>query len=519
MLPVNGFISRYIFAIALLILLIPSWDAKCQVTILDSTFTFRAGTVKTGSALNLITRATGYYFTYDSRLVDSQKKTEMNFRNVRLSIILDSILNADSLHYSVIDEFIIIARELPPRTPAVVDSTGISGLKYISGIVIDGESSDPLPYATIALKDAGKGTVSNSNGDFGLKLLPENYSDTIVVSYLGYYNREIPVRQSLGNNFVIAMMREFISIPEIIIRNQIPQEIIKKALFSISLNYGNTPVNMTAFYREGVLRKNDLQSYSEAILEIYKSAYSGTLLNDQMKVFKSRKIENITVNDSLTVRLKAGLSTCLQLDGIKNGFDFLDRQNFDEYTYRLLDIVSFDQESAYEIEFTPRQGATQAVFKGSVFINTTDNAILSTEFEINPSYLQEMRGTFVSNPSKDFTTWPVSVKYSVSYRKINDRYFLSHVRGDLEFSSRRKKRLFNTQFNVFFEMAVTDVKQQNVVRFDREELAPIHSVFSKTITDYDPVFWGGQDFLKPEDNLLQSLKNMKVRLQEFSEDQ
>ena len=34
---------------------------------------------------------------------------------------------------------------------------------------------------------------------------------------------------------------------------------------------------------------------------------------------------------------------------------------------------------------------------------------------------------------------------------------------------------------------------------------------------YDPVFWGNQDFLKPEDNLLQELKNMKVRLQEFSE--
>ncbi len=66
-------------------------------------------------------------------------------------------------------------------------------------------------------------------------------------------------------------------------------------------------------------------------------------------------------------------------------------------------------------------------------------------------------------------------------------------------------------------MAVTDIKLDNVVRFEREELAPIHSVFSRTITNYDPVFWGNQDFLKPEDNLLQALKNMKVRLQEFKE--
>ncbi len=100
------------------------------------------------------------------------------------------------------------------------------------------------------------------------------------------------------------MRREFISIPEIIIKNQIPQEIIYKTLGSIGRNYGNTPAYLTAFYREGVLKKSELQTYSEAILEIYKSAYSGSLLNDQIKVFKSRKIENVSVNDTLTVRLK-----------------------------------------------------------------------------------------------------------------------------------------------------------------------------------------------------------------------
>ena len=100
---------------------------------------------------------------------------------------------------------------------------------------------------------------------------------------------------------------------------------------------------------------------------------------------------------------------------------------------------------------------------------------------------------------------------------MNDRYFLSHVRGDLEFASRQKKKLFNTQFNVFFEMAVTSMSITNVERIEREELAPTHSVFSRTITDYDPVFWENQEFLKPEDNLLQALKNMNVRLQEFKE--
>ena len=83
-------------------------------------------------------------------------------------------------------------------------------------------------------------------------------------------------------------------------------------------------------------------------------------------------------------------------------------------------------------------------------------------------------------------------------------------------SLNQKKKLFNTQFTVFFELAVTEIELKNVTRFEREELAPVHSIFSKTITNYDPLFWGNLDFLRPEDNLLQALKNMNVRLQEFS---
>jgi len=516
MLSDNGTILKYISAIALLIFLIPSRETKSQESILDSAFTFRAGTIKTGNALDLITRQTGFHFTYDSRLIDPEKKTGMNFRDIKLEIILDSILKGDSLIYSVIDEFIIISKEIP-SPPSSNFPSSLPDLKSITGVIFDGESTEPLPYATIALKHEGKGTVSNSNGEFGFKISPENYSDTVVVSYLGYFAREIPVQQSLGNNFRVAMRREFISIPEIIIKNQIPQEIIKKTVSGIPRNYGNTPAGMTAFYREGVLRKSQLQTYSEAILQIYKSAYSGSILNDQIKVFKSRKIENINVTDTLTVRLKAGLSTCLQLDGIRNVFDFLSRENFNEYTYRLTDIVSFDEESAFEIEFGPREGAEAPMFRGSVFINTTDFALLKADFEINAGYLKKMRENFILNPSRAFTTWPVSVRYSVTYRELNDRYFLSHVRGDLEFASRQKKKLFNTQSNVFFEMAVTSMSLNDVERFDREELAPAHSVFSRTITDYDPVFWENQEFLKPEDNLLQALKNMNVRLQEFKE--
>jgi hypothetical protein len=511
----NGDTCIKLSAIALFLLLIFHENAQCQQGILDSAFTFRAGFVRTGNALDLITKQTGYNFTYDSRLVNQERKTAMNFRNTKLSVILDSILKNDSLVVSVIDRYIIIAHAERKIAPPA-DSTVKISIKYITGKIIDDETLEPLPFATLALKNKGKGTVTNISGDFGLKITPDLSSDTLIVSYLGYQGREIPVSKAFGNNLTISMKKEFISIPEIIIKSQNPIDIIYRALRSIPKNYGDTPAAMTAFYREGVMKKSQLQTYSEAILQIYKSAYSGTLLNDQIKVYKSRKIENIDKRDTLAIRLKAGLSSCLQLDGAKNIFDFLTRESMNDYSYRMTDIVTYDEEAAYAIEFEQRENVELPLYKGTIYINTSDYGILNAEFEINPKMIKELKNEYISTATHGFDTWPLSIKYSVSYRKMKDRYFLNHVRGDLVFTSVKKKRLFRTQFKVFFELAITQTELTNVLRFDREELAPIHSIFSKTISDYDPFFWGNQDFLRPEDNLLQALKNMSVKLQEFT---
>ncbi|HLN55226.1 MAG TPA: STN and carboxypeptidase regulatory-like domain-containing protein [Bacteroidales bacterium] len=509
----NGRIIRFI-AIALMFLFAEK-QAMCQETILNSTFSFRSGTVKTGHALEIISKQTGYNFTYDSRLIDAERKVQLDYSNTPLRTVLSGIINNDSLVYSVIDRYIIISK---PEKQTVYKSESTQGRPdAATGRIIDEETGDPLAFATIGFRSVPKGTVTNAGGEFVLNIPEGLLDDTLSVSFLGYIGRNIPVNQAIGNNMTITMRREYISIPEIIIRNQIPQEIILKARRAIPRNYGDTPVMMTGFYREGVLRKSELQTYSEAVLQIYKSPYTSTLLNDQIKVYKSRKMENVDRSDTLAVRLKAGLSTSLELDGARNLFDFISPEYLGDYNYRLSDIVTYDDESAYAIDFEQREGAETPLFRGTIFINTSDFGIYKAEFEISPSKISKIKESFITSSAGGFITWPVSVKYSVSYRKSDGRYFLSHVRGDLLFNSKQRKRLFNSQFNVFFELAITDTELKNVKRFEREDLAPVHSVFSKTITSYDPEFWGDQNFLRPEENLLQALKKMRVKLQEFSE--
>jgi len=69
-------------------------------------------------------------------------------------------------------------------TPAVAAQQQTGGVT-ITGTIIDAETDEPLPGATVSLqKDKSKGTVTDADGKFSLKA--PSFPVTIVVAYMGY---------------------------------------------------------------------------------------------------------------------------------------------------------------------------------------------------------------------------------------------------------------------------------------------------------------------------------------------
>jgi hypothetical protein len=488
-----------------------------QETILDRPLKLPGNSIRASRALGEISRLTGYLFTYDTQIINSDRTFALPGEEVPLRMLLDSVAGDPAVRYLVQGRHIILYREtaLPPKPDSPADSLPV--FLSIGGKIIDAETSEPLPYATIGISHRGRGTVTNWNGDFILRISEECLEDTLTVSYVGYVNRLLPVRSLPGNVMTITMDRDYIPIPEIIIRAQDPLLILRRTISSVASNYGTTPALLTGFYREGVYRKKEPQIYSEAVVKIYKSPYTRSLQNDQIKVVRSRKIENIEARDTLAVRLKAGLSATLSLDGIRHLFDFLDPQSFNSYEYHLTDIVTIDGQTAFVVSFKQRDWITEPLMQGDMYINVDNYSLMLAEFEVNPLYIDQTGESFISRLPKDYVMKPEYVRYRTRYRNVDGRYYLSHVRGDLGFMARGRKRVFSSRFNVFFELAVTEHRTDNVARFDHEELAPAYSIFSQTIVGYDPGFWKDFDFLKPEDDLVTALEKLRIRLGEFSE--
>jgi hypothetical protein len=58
---------------------------------------------------------------------------------------------------------------------------------YIRGKVIDSKTSEPVPFATVRLKNSQVGVISNAEGDFRILNNPGFQSDSLIVSCIGFH--------------------------------------------------------------------------------------------------------------------------------------------------------------------------------------------------------------------------------------------------------------------------------------------------------------------------------------------
>lgn len=464
--------------------------------------------------LKHISDQSGYLFIYDSQIVDNDKEVKVRKGEYTLREAIYTVTGNRRIEITVIGNHILlrlpnIANRIKAETVSVAQSTDTIQIQYFSigGTIYDRFTNEPIPFAAIGINNTTIGNITNQDGEFKLNIPDSLGSNKIKISHVGYQSEEIEASLLAGQTVRISLEPKIIPLQEIIVRIVDPIQVIEDMLKNRDKNYSSSPVNMTVFYREGVEHKKKNIDITESVLKLHKTGFQKDIKTDQVKLMKMRRIVSKQESDTIFTKIKSGVNACLLLDVIKNLPDFMTTAT-NEYVYTHTDISMVDGRRVNVISFEQDKNLETPLFKGELFIDAENQALVEARFQINPKYAEKATSMFVERKKKDINLSLQSVQYTVSYKpSVDGVYYINHIRGDLDFKVRRKRRLFGTPLHLWFEMVNCEIETENVKGFARSERLSPYNIFSETKYKYDKNFWGNLNVILPEEKLKETIIN------------
>lgn len=162
------------------------------------TMSIKDGDVK--QVLQSIESQVDVVFSYKKDVIATPERINVEFRNETVETVLLKVLSPRHIEYQVLrNKQIILSRSknLHNRQERLESSRNEESQRgnievVVTGTVID-ETGAPLPGVSILLQGTTIGTTTGMDGKYSLSVPDAQTSGTLVFSYIGYVNQEIPV--------------------------------------------------------------------------------------------------------------------------------------------------------------------------------------------------------------------------------------------------------------------------------------------------------------------------------------
>ncbi len=381
------------------------------------------------------------------------------------------------------------------------------------GLVIDSKTKKPLEFASVIVNSSNISTISNLDGVFLLKVPAFDLDKSVTISYLGYDNHTIKLKNFSSGKMEIKMVESFVSLPNVSLVSGDPKEILKKVLKNRDLNYPSKPLIMNGFYRESIKKRRKYASLSEAVIEIYKQPHH-TASKDQVKLFKSRKSTDYRKIDTLVIKLQGGPYNNINMDMVKNKDLFFSEDLFDLYDFAFDKTISINNRPVYVISFIQKSSIVEPLFKGKLYIDVNSYALTKAIFSLNLENLKKASKYFVKKKPAKAEVIPIHTKYIVDYRNNKGKWYYNYGRIELSFKIKWDKKVFNSIYHLTIEMAITDWK----INTDRKSLKNKERLRHNVIINdsasgfSDSEFWGDYNVIEPDKSIENAIRKIKKQL-------
>nr|WP_319399440.1 carboxypeptidase-like regulatory domain-containing protein [uncultured Carboxylicivirga sp.] len=395
------------------------------------------------------------------------------------------------------------------------EQTDTLSYKLIKGTIADADNGTPLMFATLTIENSNVATVSNSEGDFSIKVPIDLLDKKLSISYIGYQSKTIAISELKSNKNKIKLELLNVSLDAISVFPKDPYLLIQAVLKRRNENYIQDESLMTAFYRETIKNRRKYASLSEAVVEVYKHSY-GNERPDVVRMMKGRKSADYSKLDTLVFKLQGGPYSTLMLDIMKNPYMILDTEVLDDYSFEISNITREDNRVLYVLSFAQQQWIKEPLFYGKLYIDAESLAIVHATYNINTENKDAVARMFIKRKPAGADVYPTIASYMVSYREKGGKWIYGYSRGELTFKVKWNKKLFNSVYHTGIEMAVTDWQPTDQKPFKGSDRMKMNVVMTDTNMGFtDQNFWGQYNVIEPEKSIESAIKKIQKNLEKM----
>ncbi len=240
---------------------------------------------KLESVFNKIEANSEYSIFYKNDLIQNSKEVSGNFENKSVFEILDMVLKAENLTYTVKNKLIMIVSK------SGINDEFIEQQKSVSGKVTD-SSGGSLPGVSVVIKGTTNGTITDIDGRYTLNRVPDNA--VLQFSFVGMKMQEVAVSGKSTIN--VSLSEESIGIEEV-----------------VAVGYGTQKkVNLTGAVEQVTNEVFENRSVSNAT-----QALQGVVPNLNIKLTDGKPTRSSSFNVRGITSIGQGGSALVLIDGVE----------------------------------------------------------------------------------------------------------------------------------------------------------------------------------------------------------
>ncbi|QSB28065.1 erythromycin esterase family protein [Flavobacterium sp. CLA17] len=414
---------------------------------------------------------------------------------------------------TIFDGFLFLKKSYQPETRLFeeeIHSDTKKDVFVINGKINDYKNNRVIPNADISTLKAHKSILANKDGVFSFIIEKENFNDKIVVSAFGYISDTITIKNLTDKNKhqVKIKLKSYnfqgINLDEVVVKSDLKPltaaEIVAKAQSNIELNYYQSPYNQTFFFRNQVIKNNEIISHDESVIATYNATgMKGVNTPDEKMYGEILQTREIVQNSSKNKY--SGMSTFAFLfdrDLVLSKSNVLYKTA--SYTLKKEGIVPYNDQKVYKISFQNNAPDTYSTgygypapkkSSGFLYIDTQTFAVLKYEHCVarEPFEIKSQAGKTAQMNHRIIITYKLSEgKYFINYLNVTDKSIITST-ADNSF-------LYNT-YNVSNLMS-TEVKTVNSQKLNR----PLLKINLNNPVQENSEYWKNNSFILPDEKII-----------------